>query len=167
MPLYTIRKRLVSVGRDYNVEDETGTVLFKIDGKVGFARVFLIKNQESRLLLRVREKLLCIDPTFIISREGQVAAIVRRRTVSDALVAKYEVEMNGEVALRASGSFFRDGIHIHRGTAFVGSVSRKPFTVIDEIFHVTTAMSEEQALLVAVAMSIVEITPSRGSTKGD
>ena len=40
MPYYKMRKRLVSIGRDYAVEDENGQVLFKIDGKVRFARTF-------------------------------------------------------------------------------------------------------------------------------
>lgn len=40
MRQYTIKGRVVSVGRDYDVLDEEEQVIYVIDGKVRFARTF-------------------------------------------------------------------------------------------------------------------------------
>ena len=44
----------------------------------------------------------------------------------------------------------------------MGDLSRKHFTVIDEIFNVSVSSDEDQALLLAIGMSIVEATTFRG-----
>ena len=162
MPYYKIRKRLVSIGRDYAVEDENGQVLFKIDGKVRFARTFYIKNADGKQLLKVREKLLSIDLMYEIKRDDLLVAIVRRKSLSDAATSKFEIEIDGEVALKAHGSLLNDSIQIQRGSMKVSDLSRKHFTVIDEIFNVSVSSDEDQALVLAIAMSIVEATTFRG-----
>jgi uncharacterized protein YxjI len=165
VPAYTIRKRLISIGRDYAIEDEHGQTVYKMDGKVGFARKFLIKNDAGKTLLSVREKLLSISPMFVITQEGKAVAIVRRTSLSDAMRDKYEIEIDGAVVMKAEGSFFGDGINMHRDGRRVGSVSRKPRTLVEEIFNVSVATSEDQPLVLAVAMSIVEMTRFRGEDR--
>src|SRR5262245_37033977 len=83
MPQYTMQRRLISVGRDYVVKNEDEEVVFKIDGKVRFARTFAVKDAAGATLLRVREKLLCLDPTFIMKRGKEIVATLRRTSPSD------------------------------------------------------------------------------------
>jgi uncharacterized protein YxjI len=82
MPRYTVQRRLVSVGRDYVVQNEDDEVVLKVDGKVRFARTFSVKDGAGSMLLRVREKLLCLDPTFIITRGKETIATLRRTSPS-------------------------------------------------------------------------------------
>jgi len=167
MPRYTVQSRLVSIGRDYNVKDEIGEVAFTLDGKVRFARTFVVKDRNGLRLLSVREKLLCLDPTFVISSASQPIAIVRRVSRSATGTARFEIEMGGSIAMNAHGSFLREGIEIKRGGAFAGSVSREPNRVIHEIFHVSVGAAEDPALLLAIAMSIVETDLFRGEDRSD
>lgn len=165
MPAYKVRRRLISVGRDYDIEDESGKAVFRLDGKVGFARRFVIKDSAGNSLLAVREKLLSIDPLFVIKKGVGTVATVRRRSHSDARIAKFEIEINGRTAMGASGSFLRDGIQIVREGAQIGNVSRVPLTVIEEIFHVEAAATEDQSLILSIAMSIVEMSTFRGEDR--
>jgi uncharacterized protein YxjI len=162
MPDYLARKRRVSIGRDYVIEDKSGAIVYKLNGKVRFARRFDIEDRDGNSLLAVREKLFTIDSTFEIKREGNTVAVVRRLTTDGQWPAKFEVRINGEVALSASGSFLGEGIEIRRGESRVGHVSRKPYTIVDEIFNVYADANEDQPLILAIAMSIVETDRHRG-----
>jgi uncharacterized protein YxjI len=163
MPSYTVQRRLVSIGRDYVVRNESEEVVFKVDGKVRFARTFTIKDGAGNRLLNVREKLLCLDPTFILKREGDTVATLRRKSPSDQYPLKFEVEMGGAVVLKAQGSLIGDDrINFSRDGSRIGSVSRQQYTVVHEIFHVSAASSQDQALMLALVMSVLEIVPFRG-----
>lgn len=56
-------------------------------------------------------------------------------------------------------------MELRRAGASVGSVSRRHGTAVDEIFHVTAAPDEDQALMLAIAMAIVETDSSRGEER--
>jgi uncharacterized protein YxjI len=170
VPNYTVRKRLVAIGRDYDVKDENGELAFTLDGKVRFARTFFVKDPSGARLLKVREKLLCLDPTFVITPAagGAPVATVKRTTPSGKLTTKFDVAANGQTIMTAQGRLLTDGgFEIRRGGAQASTVSRQPNTVIHEIFHVTTAASEDQPLLLGVAMSIVEMCFHRGEEHTD
>ena len=81
MPRYTVQELLVSIGRDYDVSGKSGKVAFKLDGKVRFARTFAVKDSAGQRLLAVREKLLCLDPTFVITSARQPIAVVHRSCI--------------------------------------------------------------------------------------
>jgi uncharacterized protein YxjI len=76
MPRYTVQRRLVSIGRDYDVKDESGDIAFNLDGKVRFARTFVVKAAwtpvvENRAPLSggdegVEIKLIAAFPDFVI-----------------------------------------------------------------------------------------------------
>ena len=161
MPVYQVQSRLVSVGRDYSVENDRGEVVYTIDGKVRFARTFLVRDASGAPLLHVREKLLAIDPTFIVKKDGVEVARLRRTTTSGAMTDRFEIDA-GATKMNASGSFHRGGVTIGSDHGKVGSVSRKPLTAVREVFHVSVVSDEDSALVLALAMAIVECAPFRG-----
>jgi uncharacterized protein YxjI len=163
MRSYRISRRYLSIGRSYSVEDTVGARVFGIAGKIGFARAFSIQDTRGNQLLSVREKLLGLDPTFVISREAAEVAVVKRTTTARAVSERYEIAVEGGGRLRGSGSLLHgDGVTLLRGDARVGMVRRQQST-IKERFFVDLAASDDQALLLAIAMSIVEIEPDRGN----
>lgn len=162
MPTYTIRRRLVSLARSYSVFGEGGELAFRLTGNVRFARTFLLRSRSGEAPLRAREKLLAIDPTFIITRNRAEVATVCRRTTSGAVVDRFEITLASET-MDGSGSLLSDdGVRVGRG----GSVFVRVWRVhgeLRETFRVETVTTLEQALLLAVAMSIVDIDPGRGA----
>jgi uncharacterized protein YxjI len=160
---YTIQRKLVSIGRDYRVTNDAGEVVFDIDGKFRFARTFNIRSAAGDVLLRVREKLLTIDSTFIVKRDGAEVARVIRTTTSGARVDKFKVELHSGEKLSASGKLW-PGSSIRIGG--VGDISRVPHTVVHEIFRLVVGDSVDQALALAIAMSMVEMEWHRGAGGG-
>lgn len=167
MPRYTVQKRLVSIGRDYDVRDDDGQVVFKIDGKLRFARTFVVRDRDGKALLSVREKLMALDPVFEIKAGERLVATVRRTTTSGADTDEFEIWVAGAsgAMLQAQGQLLFDGVRIQRGQARVGSVSRQQGRVVHEVFQVTAAADEDQALMLAIAMAIVETDSSRGEDR--
>ena len=163
MPTFAVKKRLVSVGRDYAVEDESGTTVFSIDGKVRFGRTFDVKDRAGQVLYAVKEKLMALDQTFLIDAPGASEITVRRTTTGSVYPMKFDIAIDGEIRMHAEGSFLGDGVAIARGSARIATVSREQNTVVAEIFHVWTADGEDAALMLALAMVIVEGDLSRGA----
>ncbi len=163
MPTFTVKKRLVSVGRDYDVHDETGASVFSIDGKVRFARTFDVKDEDGTVLWSAKEKLLTIDQTFLIDAPGKSQVAVRRTTSNAVFPMKFDVVVGGETQMHAHGSFYRDGVDVMRGSARIANVARDAHTLVGEVFHVWTADGEDAALLLAISMVVIEGAPDRGA----
>lgn len=164
MATYTVKKRLVSVGRDYQVHDESGATAFEVDGKVRFARTFDIKDPAGAILYSAKEKLMTVDQTFLIDVPSGGELAVRRITTAAIYPMKFDVSADGESRFQAHGSFFRDGVEITRGSTRVANIGREPNTAVMEIFHLWVADGEDAALMLAIAMVCVEGDPSRGSS---
>jgi hypothetical protein len=75
---------------------------------------------------------------------------------------KFDVAVGEDIRLRAEWRHRGDDAAITRGSTKIASVSRQQNTVVAEIFHVWTAEGEDHALMLAIAMVIVEGDQSRG-----
>ncbi|MBI5592086.1 MAG: LURP-one-related family protein [Deltaproteobacteria bacterium] len=108
MPTYTIRSRLISICRCYSIETATGEIVFRLVGKVRFARTFVVKDRAGALLLSVRERLLKLDPTYEITQGTAQVAVVRRHTTSGALVDRFTIDLNSQSSMAASDKLWTD-----------------------------------------------------------
>lgn len=72
------------------------------------------------------------------------------------------MDIPSQTSLKASGSFLHSGVNISNGEGLVGTVTRTTGTVLREMFPVSIADTQDQPLLLAIAMCIIEITPGRG-----
>lgn len=162
MATYTIKSKLVSVGRDYDVRDEKGEVVYTIDGKVRFARTFNVIDRDGKVLLSAKEKLMCLDQTFLIAAPaGEIT--VKRTTTGSVYPMKFDIIAGEQTTMQANGSFIRDGVDVMRGPDRVCNVSREQNTAVFEIFPVTIKDGEDVPLMLTIAMIIVEGDHSRGS----
>jgi uncharacterized protein YxjI len=162
VPDYTIRKKLISIGRDYKIEDEKGNVVYQIDGKVRFARTFSVADPEGNLLFSIREKLLSIDALFLIKRNDQEIARVHRRSFRDEPDVKFDIAIAAGRPMKASGTFFREeGIRITHSEGVASFIRKKEYTAFQEIYSLYIESSENQSLMIAIAMCIAEMAPAR------
>jgi uncharacterized protein YxjI len=163
MATLTVKKKMLAVGRDYAVHDENDATVFTIDGKLRFARTFDVKDRTGQVVCSAKEKLLALDQTFLIDTPGASEITVRRTTTGSVNPMKFDISVGDEIRMQAHGSFLRDGIDITRGSTRIGNVSRQQNTVVAEIFHVWMADGEDAALMLAMAMVIIEGDLSRGA----
>src|SRR5919199_5165293 len=79
MARYTMRQRLVSIGEDFDIADEHGNPVFKVDGKVMRLReTFVLEDLQGREVATIREKKLALRESMNILRGGTTIATVRK-----------------------------------------------------------------------------------------
>ena len=165
MPYYEITRRILSIARSYRVQSESGEHPFVVEGGLGFARRFSIKNAGGTLLYSAREKLLALDPTFTITRDGAEAAQVKRTTTSGAAPERFEIQLQSGTMTAAGVLSSNDGVDFAYQGRRVGTVRRDHETLVYERFLLHAASDLDQALFLAIAMSIVDTDSPRRGTK--
>ena len=80
MARYTMRQRLVSIGEDFDIADEHGNPVFRVDGKVMRLRdTFVLEDLQGREVATIREKKLALRESMNILRAGTTIARSARR----------------------------------------------------------------------------------------
>jgi uncharacterized protein YxjI len=79
MARYTMRQRLVSIGEDFDIADEHGNPVFRVDGKAMRLRdTFVLEDLQGREVATIREKKLALRESMNILRAGTTIATVRK-----------------------------------------------------------------------------------------
>jgi uncharacterized protein YxjI len=164
MPLYTIRLKPFYVSRGYSVTDINGVPVFRINGKVRFARTFVVEGIQAPFSFNVREKLLAIDPTYIVIQQGKQVAKICRTTTSGKFPERFTIDLGTSGSLSADG-FLSSAITIRKDDSVFAKIWREQET-IKETFGFETTDNSDLALLLSVAMAIVETDSSRGKNPG-
>src|SRR5260370_37436742 len=80
---YQMRQRLISIGDDYNIEDEHGQRAFHIDGKALRLRQTLIfEDPTGHELYTIQERAARVRDSMAITRGGQKVAEVHKALVA-------------------------------------------------------------------------------------
>ncbi len=164
MPLYTINLKPFYVSRGYSVTDNDGVPVFRINGKVRFARTFVVEGIQAPFSFNVREKLLAIDPTYIVTQQGKQVAKVCRTTTSGTFPERFTIDLGTSGSLSASGSLLST-VTIRKDDSICAKIWREQET-IRETFGFETTDNSDLALLLSVAMAIAETDSSRGKNPG-
>lgn len=156
MARYRLRQKLISIGEDYTIEDESGNTLYKVDGKVMTIReTFVIEDRAGNEVATIREKKLAIRDSMTISRGGQTLATIRKALFSP-LRDKFGIEVEGGEDMEAVGDLTDHEYEIRRGGDTVARVSKSWFSFRDS-YGVETAPGADDALVLAVAVAIDEM----------
>jgi uncharacterized glyoxalase superfamily protein PhnB len=110
MARYMMRQRLVSIGEDFDIADENGNPVFRVDGKVMRLRDNLVlEDLQGREVATIREKKLALRESMNILREGSNIATVRkarfarRYDMPDGSIMHAEVQIDDTVVMIANG----------------------------------------------------------------
>ena len=154
---YKMRQRLISLGEDYDIEDEAGQPAFHVDGQLLHIReTFVITDLQGNEVATIRQKLLALRETMNIERGGEVIATVRKALISP-FRDKFLVDVKRGEDLVATGDFLEHNYHIKRGSDTIAEVSKRWFTIRDT-YGITIESGEDVGLILAIAVVIDEIT---------
>ncbi len=154
MPSYQVRKKLLALGDDFWVEDESGERVFKIDGKVMRLKdTFVIETPEGEELLRIKEKRLKLRKTYAIERQGEELATVAKALVTP-LRDRFTIEVAGGGTLEAKGDLLDHEFTIAwEEGATMAEVSKRWFKVRDT-YGVSVMPTQDDVLAIAIAVCI-------------
>lgn len=150
---YVMKQKLLAIGDDFTIQDESGRDVFLVDGKAfSFGDKLVFKDMAGNELARIEQKLLAWGPTYEIYRGGQHAATVKK-SLFTLLRARFTVDVPGPDDLEAGGDFLDHEYTFNRGGATVAQVSKRWFSFRDT-YGIDIAPGEDDILLLACAVVI-------------
>ena len=156
MARYTMRQRLASIGEDFDITDEYGTLVYRVDGKVMRLReTFVIEDSRGREVATIREKKLALRESMSILRAGTTIATVRKARFTP-FRNKFAIDVEGGQDIVAQGDILHHEYELRRGDDVVARISKQRFTLSDT-YGIEIAPGEDEGLVLAVAVAIDEM----------
>lgn len=154
MPNFLIRKKLIALGDDFWVEDESGERVFHVDGKVARLRdTYVIETPDGDELVKITEKRLSLHKSLVIERQGEELATISKALISP-LRDSFKVELAHGGVLKAKGDLFDHEYNIEweNGTP-MAQVTKRLFTVRDS-YGLSVEPQQDVVLALALAVCI-------------
>jgi len=156
---FQMRERMISIGDDYWIDDESGAHRFRVNGKVARGRdTWVLEDPSGREVATIRERKLSIRDAVKIEVGGTEA------TVKKALVGlrdRFHVEVGGAPDLKVHGNIGDHEDEIERDGHTIGKVSKKWFRVRDT-YGVEVQELEDVALVLSVTVAVDALAHDRG-----
>lgn len=150
---YLMKQKLFCFGDDFVIKDENERECFFVDGKAfTFGDKLSFQDTSGNELAFIRQKLLSWGPTYEIYRQGQLAAVVKKKLFT-LLKCRFTVDVPGPNDLEASGSFTDHEYRFCRGSECVATVSKRWFTWTDT-YGVEIGQNEDPVLILASTVVI-------------
>jgi uncharacterized protein YxjI len=148
---YQMRERLLSIGDDYWIENESGQRAFKVDGKALRVRdTFILRDSSDQEAAKIQERKVRVRDTMEIERPGGNA------TVHKALIGvrdRFKIDVDGGPDMSAHGNIVDHEYEIERDGHTVATVSRRWFRVRDT-YGVEIEPGQDDAMILAIAVCV-------------
>lgn len=155
---FQMRERLLAVGDDYWIEDESGQRAFLVDGKALRARdTWILKDPDGRDVAEIKERKLSLRDKMRIELDGRTATVTKRIV---GIRDHFKVEVDGSDDLNVHGNVVDHEYEIECDGDKVAEVSKKWFRV-RETYGVEIADGIDPVLILAVTVAV------DGMTRGD
>ncbi len=151
---YKMRQKLVSIGDDFWIEDDSGERVYKVDGKaLRLRKTLILEDTSGRRLVKIQKKVLRVKDAMEIEDDaGHRVAMVKKAIISP-LRDRWSVTIEEGPDLDVKGNIldheytFRDGHHE------VATVSKKWFRVADT-YGVQIDPDQDQVVLLAATVAL-------------
>jgi uncharacterized protein YxjI len=155
---YQMRERMVSIGDDYWIEDDSGHRAFKVDGKaLRIRQTMSFDDAAGNTLLRIQERTLRVRDTMEIEdAQGHTVATVKKALVSP-LRERMSVAVENGPDLDVQGNLLDHEYSIEADGAKIAEVSKRWFRVRDT-YGVEIAPGQNDVLVLAVTAVIDSMT---------
>jgi uncharacterized protein YxjI len=151
---YKMRQRMISIGDDYDIENDRGERVFKLDGKaLRVRKTILFKDMDGRELCKIQERMLHLrDSMEIEGSDGNRIAMVHKAMITpfrERWIAKLEDGPD----LHVQGNIVDHEYTIERDGTKVAEVSKRWFRARDT-YGVEVAPGQNDVLVLATTAII-------------
>jgi len=150
-----MKQELFSFTDDYNITTEDGASVYYVDGKLlSFGKNLSFQDMEQNELAHIQQKLLNWGPTYEITHDEKLVAVVKKElfTFFHCVV---HVDEPGHDSLTAEGNFSDHEYVFTRAGQQVAAVSKQWFTFADT-YGVEVNGDEDPVLILACTVVIDE-----------
>ena len=151
---YKMRQRMISIGDDYEIENDRGERVFKLDGKaLRVRKTILFKDMDGRELCKIQERMLHLrDSMEIEGPDGNRVAMVKKAMVAP-LRERWIAKLEDGQDLHVQGNIVDHEYTIERDGAKTAEVSKRWFRARDT-YGVEVAPGEDDVLILAITTVI-------------
>jgi uncharacterized protein YxjI len=151
--MYLIRERFFAFGDDFDVLDENGTKLYRVDGKVFSVRGRLvIEDASGAEVASVHRHLIALRPTYEIRIGGEKAAEVKKKLFTP-FRDKFTIDVPGPDDLEMKGDLLDHEYTIELGGDEVAEVSKRWLTIRDT-YAVRIAAGIDPLLIIGSVLAL-------------
>ena len=148
---FQMREKIMSIGDDYWIEDESGHKAFKVDGKAMHLRdTFILEDATGREVAKIQERTFTLRDKMEIERSGGNAT-VRKKLIG--IRDHFKIEVDGGADLEAHGKVGDHEYKVERHGDTVARVSKKWFRV-RESYGIEIQPGEDVGLMLAIAVCL-------------
>src|SRR3954467_9409162 len=156
---FLMREKLLAIGDDFWIENDSGARAYKVNGKaVRMRQTFVLEDAGGAEVARIQERKLTIRDKVVIERDGDTAATVHKALVG--IRDRFAIDVEHGDDMKAKGNIVDHEYEIERDGDTVAKISKKWFRV-RESYGVDVAPGEDAALILAITVAIDSLT-SRG-----
>ena len=154
---YQMREKLLSIGDDSWIEDESGRRAFKVNGKALRVRqTLVIEDPQGRELARIQDRPVHVrDVMEIEGPDGSSLATVKKAKITP-LRDRFSIDVAGGTELSAHGNIVDHEFEIEADGTKVAEVSKKWFRVRDT-YGVEVTPGQNDALILAITVCIDQL----------
>ena len=146
---YRMQQKLLSIGDDYWIEDESGQRIFKVDGKAMRVRdTFVLEDASGGEVAKIQERKLSVRDKMKIEMGGGSATV--HKAVA-GLRDRYKIDVDGGADMSAHGNIVDHEYKIERDGDTVATISKSWFRVRDT-YGVEIAPKQDDALILAITV---------------
>jgi uncharacterized protein YxjI len=158
---YRMREKLLSIGDDSWIEDESGQRVFNVNGKALRVRKTLVfEDLDGNELCKIQERKLRVrDSMEIEGPDGERLAMVKKAMVTP-LRERWVAELAEGGELRVQGNILDHEYEIEQDGVKVAEVSRRWFRVRDT-YGVEVAPGRDDIVILAVAVAVDAMSDDR------
>jgi uncharacterized protein YxjI len=151
---YKIRQKLVSIGDDYWIEDDSGERVYKVDGKaLRLRKTLVLEDAHGHELAKIKERVLRVKESMEIEdADGHRIAMVKKALI-DPLRERWTVRIEDGPDIDIHGNVLDHEYTFVEGRTPVATVSKKWFRIADT-YGVEVAADREPVLLLAATVAV-------------
>jgi uncharacterized protein YxjI len=156
---FQMREKLVAIGDDSWIDDESGRHAYKANGKAARIRdTFVLEDDHGNHVAKIKERELHVRDTMTIDLGDRSA------TIKKALVGvrdRFHVDVDGADDLKIHGNVVDHEYEIEQSGETVATVSKKWFRVRDT-YGVEVAAGADIPLILSVTIAIDDMSHDHG-----
>ena len=159
---YVLNQKLMSIGGDLWIDDESGNHAFAVDGKAfALRRTLVLQDLAGDPLYEINQSLAHVHQTFEIKRGDQVVATIQKALLS-LMGDHFTIDLATGGQLAVTGDWIGREFHVTRDNSDVIFASRRLLAIRD-CYGVQIAPDFETPLALAIVIALEQMErQSRG-----
>jgi uncharacterized protein YxjI len=151
---YQMREKMLSIGDDFWIEDESGRRAFKVNGKALRVRqTLVIEDANGTELVKIQDRPVRVRDVMEVEGAGGATVATVKKAMISPLRERFTIDLAAGGEMTAQGNIVDHEFEIESGGTKVAEVSKKWFRVRDS-YGVEVAPGQDPALMLAIAVCI-------------